>query len=658
MKKVLVRGPALSQSGYGEHTRFVLRALRSQPSVFDIYLITTNWGATSWIWENNEERTWMDSLLQKTIEYGQGGGQFDLSIQVTIPNEWEKIAPINIGVTAGIETTKIAPIWIEKSHQMDKIIVVSEHAKYGFDNTTTLATNSQTGEQFQAKVPCPVEVVGYPVKNIKACDVELDFKDDFNFLVVATWCPRKNLENTIKWFVEEYYDQEVGLVVKTQLAKNCLRDREFTFHKLKELLQEYSDRKCSVHLLHGDMTENEMVGLYCHPKIKAFVSIAHGEGFGLPMFEAVYSGLPVVAPGWSGQCDYLYMPVKDKKGKVKITPMFTPVSYELKAVQQEAVWDGVIQADSQWCFPIEWNYKKSLREIKKNYGAAKSKATKLRKYVNEKFTEDKQFDKFVEVLGFGKEPVIEPEKIKGISFCIPTNGERKEKTSLLVQSINRQRWKNIPYEIIVCGDTKGLQDIPNITLLDKSSQANAGQVAALRNAAFKSSQYDTIVFCDDDFLLEPTWLENTLEFSKESGWKVLGNKILNPDGTRHWDRAIMNPRVLVDYQHLSTDKNLMQTSGFFAVRREIVELIKWDESKEVYADRNNKGIPEDVQYNLDLHDADIPLSFNESSTVWHNDDRYTEFNQSTLLKETITEHFGMEFFPPSCEGYNKLLKEI
>ena len=138
MKKVLVRGPALSQSGYGEHTRFVLRALRSQPSVFDIYLITTNWGATSWIWENNEERTWMDSLLQKTIEYGQGGGQFDLSIQVTIPNEWEKIAPINIGVTAGIETTKIAPIWIEKSHQMDKIIVVSEHAKYGFDNTTTL----------------------------------------------------------------------------------------------------------------------------------------------------------------------------------------------------------------------------------------------------------------------------------------------------------------------------------------------------------------------------------------------------------------------------------------------------------------------------------------------------------------------------------------
>ena len=39
MKKVLVRGPALSQSGYGEHTRFLLRALRSREDIFDIHLL-------------------------------------------------------------------------------------------------------------------------------------------------------------------------------------------------------------------------------------------------------------------------------------------------------------------------------------------------------------------------------------------------------------------------------------------------------------------------------------------------------------------------------------------------------------------------------------------------------------------------------------------
>ena len=78
MKTILVRGPALSQSGYGEHTRFVLRSLRSKPELFDVYLLSTNWGATGWLWEDNEERQWIDFLLQKTIQYTQSGGTFDM----------------------------------------------------------------------------------------------------------------------------------------------------------------------------------------------------------------------------------------------------------------------------------------------------------------------------------------------------------------------------------------------------------------------------------------------------------------------------------------------------------------------------------------------------------------------------------------------------
>ena len=35
-KKVLIKGPILTRSGYGEQARFALRALRSQPEVFEI----------------------------------------------------------------------------------------------------------------------------------------------------------------------------------------------------------------------------------------------------------------------------------------------------------------------------------------------------------------------------------------------------------------------------------------------------------------------------------------------------------------------------------------------------------------------------------------------------------------------------------------------
>ncbi len=398
MKKVLVRGPALSQSGYGEHTRFLLRALRSRQDIFDIYLLNVSWGQTGWIWEANEERQWLDFLLQKTIQHTQEGGQFDMSLQVTIPQEWEKLAPVNIGVTAGTETTKISPKWVEKTYMMDKIIVVSEHTKYGFVNTEYPAMNQQTGEQFTAKTNCPVDVVGYPVKEIEAEEVELQLENDFNFLTVGTWIPRKNLQNTIKWFVEEFHDQEVGLVIKTSLAKNCLRDREVVNTKLNQLLNEYANRKCNVYLLHGDMTEEEMAGLYKHPKIKALVSFTHGEGFGLPMFEAAYNGVPVVAPAWGGQCDFLYMNTKSKKGKEKKTPMFTTVPFEIKPIQKEAVWDGVLQTDSQWCFPKEWAAKKALRSVVKEYGAAQSKAKKLQNWVKKEYSQDKQFEKMVETI--------------------------------------------------------------------------------------------------------------------------------------------------------------------------------------------------------------------------------------------------------------------
>ena len=394
MKKVLVKGPALSQSGYGEHTRFVLRSLQSKPELFDVYLINLNWGQTGWIYEDTEERRWFDFLLSKTIHHTQAGGQFDISLQVTIPNEWERLALVNIGVTAGIESTKIAPLWVEKSLQMDKIIVVSEHAKFGFDNTEYPATNNATGEQFMAKSTCPIEVVGYPVKDIEPVDIDLNLKYDFNFLTVGTWIPRKNLERTIKWFVEEFHDQEVGLIVKTSLAKNCLRDRTVAHHRLQELLREHSDRKCDVYLLHGDMSEGEMNGLYQHPKVKALINLSHGEGFGLPLFEAAYNGLPIIAPNWGGQVDFLHMPIKDKKGKVKNKAMFNEIAFDIKPIQPEAHWEGVLQKDSMWCFPKEWNYKKTLRSLYKSYGSSKSRARKLQSWVQETFEKNNQYEKF------------------------------------------------------------------------------------------------------------------------------------------------------------------------------------------------------------------------------------------------------------------------
>ena len=70
--KVIVKGPALTRTGYGEHCRFVLRALR-QFEGLDIYLAPVNWGQSSWVWEDTEERNWIDSIVLKTAQYSRSG---------------------------------------------------------------------------------------------------------------------------------------------------------------------------------------------------------------------------------------------------------------------------------------------------------------------------------------------------------------------------------------------------------------------------------------------------------------------------------------------------------------------------------------------------------------------------------------------------------
>lgn len=394
-KKIFVRGPVLSQSGYGEQARFALRALKSREDLFDIYVQPIPWGQTGWVWEESEFRTWMDSKITVTqILMQQKQLQPDMSLQITIPNEFQRMCPVNIGYTAGIETTKVAPQWLQKGNEeVDKILVVSSHAKTTYENTTAQATNSQTGEVIPYKINTPIDVVWETTPRVEPEPInEINLDYDNNFLMISQMGPRKNFVNAIKWWVEEFVDQEVGLIVKTNIKSNSIIDWEHLQAQMKNLLEPYTDRKCKVYVLHGDLTAGQMTWLYNHDKVKALVNIAHGEGFGLPLFEAAREALPIVTIGWSGQMDFLHHDGKD---------YFESVDFTLQPVQQEAVWDGVIEQDSMWAFADQGSYKMILRKTLKNWPKIKDRAEALSSIINDKFNEQTLFKGFVDsVLGF------------------------------------------------------------------------------------------------------------------------------------------------------------------------------------------------------------------------------------------------------------------
>ena len=94
-----------------------------------------------------------------------------------------------------------------------------------------------------------------------------------------------------------------------------------------------------VYLLHGHLSNKEVNELYNHPKVKAMVSMTHGEGFGRPLLEATMVGLPVIAPGWSGQLDFL-----DKNHSLL-------VGGELVDLPNSMVWEDVLIKESKWFNP-------------------------------------------------------------------------------------------------------------------------------------------------------------------------------------------------------------------------------------------------------------------------------------------------------------------
>ncbi len=408
--KVLLEAPILTQSGYGEHARFVYRAIKD--AGLDIYISPLNWGTTGWMSEASEEREKIDECVRKNVIYVQQcreanvNPDYDMQIFVGIANEFTKKAKYSVLVTAGIETDKVSPSWILKVHsEIDKVIVPSEHAKDGFVKTTHTFQDSG-GNQVNLGCNKPVDVVPYPVKSFEDNQtIELDLEYEFNFLSVAMWGVRKNLYNMVKWFIEEFREEPVGLVIKTSQSRNSTPDRTMTRAMLEKMVSEMGDKKCKVYLLHGDLSDSELHALYNNEKIKSYLSATHGEGYGLPLFEAAYQGLPIVCTDWSGHLDFLNSPWKEKGSKKeKMKKLFAKVDYDLKNVPSEAVWQNIIIPESQWAYPKEKSFKEQMRKMYSQHGVYKKFAKVLKENTLKKY----EYGKVLEMM---KESLI-PDFVK------------------------------------------------------------------------------------------------------------------------------------------------------------------------------------------------------------------------------------------------------
>lgn len=387
-KKIIFRAPVKSISGYGSHSRDLLKSLYDM-DMFDIKIESTPWGNTPLIALNNDNpfHNWINTHISTNNTEIP-----DIFIQVTIPNEFERRGKINIGITAGIESTVAPKDWIEGCNRMDLIITPSVFSRDILLSTVYNETDNLSGKlinQFRVKKPISVLFEGVDIEkfNNNYTGFDLNIDNDFIFLFVGHWIERKDVDNLIITFCKTYSNTEnpPALLLKTSLdATFSIKDREEIFNRIK-LLTKGITNPPPVHLLLGDLNEDDMNQLYNHPSIKCMITFTRGEGFGRPLLEFTMSGKPIIATNWSGHKDFLPFDKTILLGG-KVTPV------------PDNVINNFFVKGSSW---FTTNYDEAslaMRYVQENYDDLLTKSEKLRNENIEKFSCNKMTINFKTIL--------------------------------------------------------------------------------------------------------------------------------------------------------------------------------------------------------------------------------------------------------------------
>ena len=389
---LLFRGPVKTRSGYGSHSRDLLESLY-QMNMFDIKIDSCIWGSTPMtaLESDNLYHQWIESNIVTEFQ-----GLPDIYIQVTVPNEFQRFGKLNIGITAGIETTIASKDWIDGCNRMDLIIATSNFTKEVL--LTSIYEETKDGKlinRFKIEKPVIVLFEGVDTNiyndNVNK-DFKLDIKEDFAYLFVGHWLKgnigqdRKDVGMLIRCFTEAFKTEKnpPALILKTSSANFSIKERENFRKKILDIVGNEKNPP-PIYLLFGDLTNKEMNDLYNHPKVKSMVSITKGEGFGRPLLEFTMTGKPVIASNWSGHKDFLSI---DKS---------VMIGGKLTDVDDSAV-DNFIIKGSKW-FTANYNeVVEVLKLVKKDYNKFLLKSQSLKKVNNRNFSLINMTEEFKKIL--------------------------------------------------------------------------------------------------------------------------------------------------------------------------------------------------------------------------------------------------------------------
>ena len=394
---LLFQAPIATRSGYGDHSRDILKSLFDLDK-YDVKIVPTRWGNTPQD-QIDPQTEFGQKILQNIVT--KLDKQPDIYIQVSVANEFRKLGKYNIGITAGVETTVAPKEFLDGGNQMDLVITPSEFTKDTLVKTSYSQVDKNTQQVLgEIRLQKPVEVlfegVDTTIFNSKSSSSILDSVDtEFNFLSVGHWLggdlgqDRKDMGMVIKTFCTIFKNlpkgKQPGLILKTSGAGFSVGERENMAEKIKNLTSEFGDNCPPIHLVWGDLSESELNSLYNDDKVKAMVMFTKGEGYGRPLAEFATTGKPILVSNWSGHLDFL-----PKENTVLLEG-------ELTQVHPSAA-NQFLLKESKW-FTVDYTKAaQKMFDVHKNYNTYLEKSKGLKTNIQKNFTLDKMTQKLGDIL--------------------------------------------------------------------------------------------------------------------------------------------------------------------------------------------------------------------------------------------------------------------
>jgi len=208
------------------------------------------------------------------IVYGQG--------DVFFKNDGD----YKIGYTM-LEVDGLPADWVQQCNAMNEVWVPSRF-------------NLQTFRDSGVKVPIHVMPLGVdPQYFHPGIRGKRFFDDKFTFLSVFEWGERKSPEMLLEAFAAAFNGRDDVRLVCKIINNDASIDVPTEIRKLK--LGSAADR---ILVLHNDKIPSHWMGSL-YRSADCFILPTRGEGWGMPILEAMASGLPVIATNWSAQTEFM-----------------------------------------------------------------------------------------------------------------------------------------------------------------------------------------------------------------------------------------------------------------------------------------------------------------------------------------------------------------